>query len=144
MKSKSPSNGLLARANRCLATAGIPAEKEAVLQALKTGALYPFFRPTLYGSKTHREVCRWAGLEESFVSPTIPKDTRPPVVQNGLSARANHCLFRAGIPAETSAVLQALHSGALRPGKNPVNYGEQTHAELCRWVGLNPPTPLPP
>ena len=47
MKFKPPSNGLSARANRCLATAGIPAEKEAVLQALKTDVLFPFFCPTL-------------------------------------------------------------------------------------------------
>jgi hypothetical protein len=138
MKPKPSSNGLSARANRCLATAGIPAEKEAVLHALHTGALYPFFRPTLYGSKTHREVCRWAGLHESFVSPIIPEDTRPPVISNGLSARANHCLFRAGIPAEKPAVLHALQTGALRPGKSPVNYGKQTHAEICCWVGMDP------
>ncbi len=97
-------------------TAGIPAEKEAVLHALKTGALFPFFRPTLYGKKTHQEVCLWAGLDETFRSPTIPESTRPPVIENGLSARANHCLFRAGIPAEKPAVKQALQSGALRPG----------------------------
>ena len=90
--------------------------KEAVLHALKTGALFPFFRPTLYGKKTHQEVCLWAGLDETFRSPTIPESTRPPVIENGLSARANHCLFRAGIPAEQPAVKQALQSGALRPG----------------------------
>ena len=136
MKSKPQSNGLSKRANRCLATAGIPAEKEAVFQAIKAGALYPFFRPTLYGKKTHQEVCRWLGVDESFVSPTIPEDTRPPVISNGLSARANHCLFRAGIPAEKSAVTQAIQTGALRPGKTPVNYGTQTHAEICRWAGV--------
>ena len=138
MKPKSPANGLSARANLCLSTAGIPAEKEAVRHALKTGALYPFFRPTLYGKKTHQEVCRWAGLDESFWSPTLPEDTRPPVISNGLSARANHCLFRAGIPAEKPAVRHALQTGALRPGKCPVNYGKQTHAELCRWAGIEP------
>jgi hypothetical protein len=138
MKSKPPTNGLSKRANRCLSTAGIPAEKEAVLHALKTGALYPYFRPSLYGRKTHEEVCRWAGLDESFRPPTIPESTRPPVIENGLSARANHCLFRAGIPAEKPAVMQALQTGALRPGKRPVNYGEKTHAELCRWV-VSPP-----
>src|SRR2546422_6489967 len=77
MKPKPPANGLSARANRCLSTAGIPAEKEAVLHALKTGALYPYFRPTLYGKKTHQEVCRWAGLDGSFVAPTTPPSTRP-------------------------------------------------------------------
>ena len=94
MKPKPPSNGLSARANRCLLTAGIPAEKEAVLHALKTGALYPYFRPALYGRKTHREVCRWAGLDESFVSPTIPKNTTPLAIDNGLSYRANRLLVR--------------------------------------------------
>ena len=134
MKSKHPTNGLSARANRCLAAAGIPAEKEAVLQALRTGALYPYFRPTLYGTKTHGEVCRWAGVDKSFVTPMPPPSTRPPVVLNGLSARANHCLFRAGIPADKEAVRHALETGALVPGKLPFNYGKQTDAELRRWV----------
>jgi hypothetical protein len=137
MKPKPPSNGLSARANRCLLTAGIPAEKEAVLHALKTGALYPYFRPTLYGKKTHHEVCRWAGLDKSFVSPTIPQSTRPRPVENGLSFRANHLLFRTGIPADKRAVLQALQAGTLQPGKCPVNYGKQTHADLCRWAGVD-------
>jgi len=137
MKPKPPSNGLPTRANRCLSTAGIPAEKEAVLHALKTGALYPYFRPTLYGKKTHHEVCRWAGLDESLVSPTIPPSTRPLAIENGLSFRAKHFLFRAGIPADKPAVLQALQTGTLRPGICPVNYGEQTHAEICRWAGVD-------
>jgi len=137
MKPKPPSNGLSTRANRCLSTAGIPAEREAVLHALKTGALYPYFRPALYGRKTHREVCRWAGLDESFVSPTIPKSTMPLAIENGLSYRANHLLFRAGIPTDRPTVLQALQTGALQPGKCPVNYGKQTHAEICRWAGVD-------
>lgn len=136
VRSKPPTNGLSARANRCLATAGISAEKEAVVQALRTGELYPFFRPTLYGKKTHEEVCRWVDLPESFVAPMVPPTTYPPVVSNGLSARANHCLFRAGIPAQEEAVRHALETGALVPGKRPVNYGTQTQAELCRWVSL--------
>jgi hypothetical protein len=48
MKPKPPSNGLSARANRCVSTAGVPAEKEAIIQTLKTGVLYPYFRPALY------------------------------------------------------------------------------------------------
>ena len=36
MKLRPCSDGLSVRANRCLSTAGIPAEKEAVLHALKT------------------------------------------------------------------------------------------------------------
>jgi len=137
MKPKPLSTGLSARANLCLSTAGIPAEKEAVRHALQTGALYPFFRPTLCGKKTHHEACRWAGLDESFRSPTIPEDTMSPVIDNGLSARANHLLFRAAIPAEKAAVKHALQTGELRPGKHPVNYGKKTHAELCRWAGVD-------
>ena len=57
-------------------------------------------------------------------------------VENGLSYRANHCLHRAGIPAEKQAVREAIQTGALSPGKAPVNYGAQTHTELCRWAGL--------
>jgi hypothetical protein len=137
MKPKPPSNGLSARANRCLLTACIPAEKEAVLHALKIGALYPYFRPALYGKKTHQEVCGWAGLDESFVSPTIPKNTTPLAIDNGLSYRANHLLLRAGIQSDKSAVLRALQTGVLRSGKCPVNYGKQTHAEICRWAGVD-------
>jgi hypothetical protein len=121
MKPTPPSNGLSVRANRCLSIAGIPAEKEAVLQALKTGSLYPYFRPTLYGKKTHQEVCRWAGLDESFRSPTTPASTRPPFVENGLSYRANGVLHRAGIPAEKEAVRHAIETGALVPGEHPYN-----------------------
>jgi hypothetical protein len=131
-------NGLSVRANRCLSLAGVPPQKHAVLQALQTGAMFPYFRPTLYGKKTHQELCRWVGLDESFLAPCIPPSTRPPAVSNGLSARANHTLFRAGIPADKAAVRQALESGALIPGKRPANYGRQTHAELCRWAGLSP------
>jgi hypothetical protein len=137
MKPKLPSNRLSKRANCCLSTAGIPAEKEAVLHALKTGALYPYFRPALYGKKTHQEVCRWAGLDESFVSPTIPKNTTPLAIDNGLSYRANRLLLRAGIQADKPAVLRALQTGVLRPGICPVNYGKQTQAELCRWAGVD-------
>src|SRR6266508_5641438 len=137
MKPKPTTKGLSARATLCLSTASIPAEREAVLQALKTGVLYPYFRPTLYGKKTHQEVCRCAGLDGSFIALTIPASTRPPIISNGLSARANHCLFRAGIPAEKPAVMQALQTGVLRPGKHPTNYGKQTHAELCRWSGMD-------
>ncbi len=61
MKPKPPSNGLSTRANRCLSSAGIPAEKETVLRALKTGALYPYFRPALYGGKGRKaRTCRTA------------------------------------------------------------------------------------
>lgn len=134
VKPKLESHGLSWRAIRCLVTAGVAVEKAAVLRALNEGALYPFVRPTLYGKKTHQEVCRWAGVDESYRPSRIPEDTRHPVILNGLSARANHCLFRAGIPAEKPDVRQAIKTGALQPGKRPVNYGKQTHAEICRWA----------
>jgi hypothetical protein len=114
MKPKPPSNGLPTRANRCLSTAGIPAEKEAVLHALKTGALYPYFRPTLYGKKTHHEVCRWAGLDESLVSPTIPPSTRPLAIENGLSFRVSPVTSkpasRGRIKTSHSEVLNSYHA----------------------------------
>jgi hypothetical protein len=141
MKPKPPSNGLSVRANRCLAAAGIPAEKAAILQALNTGALYPYFQPSLYGIKTHQEVCRWVGVDEASLSPPIPESTMPPAISNGLSYRANRFLHRAGIPAEKEAVKHALQMGKLRPGECPINYGRQTHAELCRWVGVRTLTP---
>jgi len=75
--------------------------------------------------------------DESFVSPTIPKNTTPPAINNGLSYRANRLLLRAGIQADKPAVLRALQTGVLRPGICPVNYGKQTHAELCRWAGVD-------
>jgi hypothetical protein len=133
---KSPSDGLSPRTKRCLAAAGIPLEKQAVLDALRTGALST--RTTLYGKYTHRDVCRWLGLDESFRSPIIPEDTRPPFIENGLSYRANGLLHRAGIPAEKPAVRHALQTGALVPEKRPYNYGKQTHAELCRWAAVDP------
>jgi hypothetical protein len=136
---QSPSNGLSPRAKSCLTAAGIPLEKQAVLHALRTGALS--WRTTLYGEYTHRDVCRWLGLDESFRPPITPEDTRPPFLENGLSYRANGVLHRAGIPADKSAVRQAIDTGALIPGKHPYNYGQQTHAELCRWVGVDPSAP---
>ncbi|MGD0259471.1 MAG: hypothetical protein ABSD29_06555 [Verrucomicrobiota bacterium] len=132
---QSPSHGLPPRAQRCLAAAGIPIEKQAVLHALRTGALSG--RTTLYGKYTHRDVCRWLGIDEFFPSTIIPEDKRPPFVENGLSYRANGLLRRAGIPAKKPAVRHALQTGALVPGKRPYNYGKQTHAELCRWVGVD-------
>jgi len=132
-------NGLSVRANRCLSTAGIPVEKKAILHALKTGALYPYRQPPLYGKKTHQEVCRWAGLSESFLSRTIRERTTPLPLSNGLSYRANRFLERAGITPKKSIVRHALETGALVPGERPYSYGVVTHSELCRWVGLDQP-----
>ena len=56
-------NGLSLRANKCLALADIPADRDAVIHALQTGVLYPFRTPRNYGKKAHDEVCRWAGLD---------------------------------------------------------------------------------
>jgi diadenosine tetraphosphate (Ap4A) HIT family hydrolase len=133
----SASNSLSLRAKKCLTAAGIPIEKEAVLHALRTGALYPFDRPPLYGKKTHQEVCRWAGLSGSFLPPRPSPDAMPLAGENGLSYRANRCLIRAGIPAEKSAVVHALNIGVLQPGKRPLSYGRQTHLEICRWAGVD-------
>ena len=74
MKPKPPSNGLSAKANNCLTKAGIPAEKEAVRQALLVEVLYPHRQPRGYGKITHQEVCRWVGLPYSFsaASPDRP------------------------------------------------------------------------
>ena len=148
MKTTLLPNGLSVRANKCLAAAGIPANKKAVRTALRTGLLFPFVRPTLYGKKTHAEVCRWVGLKQTFRSRTIPPGTLPWAVDNGLSFRANHCLARAGLPVDKQAVRQAIESGAFVPGQRPFNYGPATHAELCRWTGLDraalrSPTGLP-
>jgi hypothetical protein len=132
---QSPSYGLPLRAQRCLAAAGIPIEKQAVLHALRTGALS--WRTTLYGKYTRRDVCRWLGIDEFSSLPPIPVDPSPPFPQNGLSYRANGLLRRASIPADKSAVRHALETGALVPGKHPYNYGKQTHAELCRWAGVD-------
>ena len=132
---QSPSYGLPLRAQRCLAAAGIPIEKQAVLHALRTGALS--WRTTLYGKYIHRDTCRWLGINEFFPLPPIPVDPSPPFPQNGLSYRANGLLRRAGILADKSAVRHALETGTLVPGKHPYNYGKQTHAELCRWAGAD-------
>jgi hypothetical protein len=133
-------DALPTRVKRCLSAAGIPIEKQAVLHALRTGVLS--WRTTLYGKYTHRDLCRWLGIDESLPLPPIPLDPSPPFPKNGLSYRANGLLRRAGIPADKSAIRQALETRALEPGKRPYNYGKQTHAELCRWVGVDP-TALP-
>ncbi len=52
------------RTIHCLTTAGIPIDKEAVRQALKSGVLYPHRCPRNYGTKTHAEVCRWVGVDQ--------------------------------------------------------------------------------
>lgn len=58
-------NGLTRKTANCLTKAGIPIEKKAIIKALKNGTLYPHRNPRNYGKYTHREICRWAGIDES-------------------------------------------------------------------------------
>ena len=132
---QSPGEGLPNRAGRCLTAAGIALDRQAVLQALRTGALS--WSTPCYGKYTHRDVCLWLGVDELFVMPHYEGGDSAPFPKNGLSYRANGLLRRAGMKPDKPAVKQALETGALFPGKRPYNYGKQTHAELCRWVGLD-------
>jgi hypothetical protein len=142
MTSRLLPNGLSRRTNRCLLNAGIPINKKAVIRALKTGKLYPYRWPPNYGKHTHVEACRWVGIDSQSLSPPTQDDLSP-YPANGLSYRANRCLSRSAIPATKKAVRDALRTGVLVPGKHPSNYGPQTHAELCRWTGVNPATLAP-
>jgi hypothetical protein len=36
-----------------------------------------------------------------------------------------------------NAVIKALNSGELFPRKRPCGYGKTTHAEICRWAGID-------
>ena len=132
---QSPGEGLPKRAGRCLTAAGIALDRQAVLHALRTGALS--WRTPCYGKYAHRDVCLWLGVDPFFAIPDDDAAQCVPFPNNGLSYRANGILRRAGIPAENSAVKQALETGALFPGKRPYSYGKHTHAELCRWVSLD-------
>jgi len=140
MKSKPFPNGLSKRTNRCLSNAGVPIDKQAIIRALKTGRLYPFRWPPNYGKYTHTEVCRWADVDETTISPLTCEVDVTPFPDIGISYRAWRCLRRSGIPTNKKAVRHALRTGALSPGKRPSNYGRQTHAELCRWTGFGPAT----
>ena len=130
-----PAEGPSRRTQRCLTAAGIPLDKQAVLHALRTGALS--WATPCYGRKTHLDVCAWLDISQFLPIATHDESARIPLPNNGLSYRANGVLRRAGITPEKPAVRQALETGALFPGKRPYNYGKQTHAELCRWVGLD-------
>jgi hypothetical protein len=138
MKAKKSANGLSARANRCLLNAGISIDKKVIICALKSGKLRPFRWPPSYGSITHFEVCLWAGINPKELSPPPFESEVTPYPDNGLSYRANRCLRRSAIPATKEAIRHALQTGALSPGKRPCNYGPQTHAEICRWTGIDP------
>ncbi len=143
MTSKFLPNGLSGRTNRCLVNAGIPIKKKAVIRALKTGRLYPYCWPPNYGKKTHREVCHWAGVDPGTLPQMWPDNDTTPYPGIGISYRAWRCLRRSGIPASKKSVRHALRTGLLSPGRRPSNYGPQTHAELCRWAGVNPATLAP-
>jgi hypothetical protein len=69
MKPISFPSGLTRKTANCLTKAGIPIEKKAIIKALKNGTLYPHRNPRNYGKYTHREVCRWAGIDESTLTP---------------------------------------------------------------------------
>ena len=135
MKTTPPANGLSVRANRCLAKAGIAIDKAALLHLLQTGQLFPFHWPAAYGSKTHQEVCRWAGVDPHTLPQRVPAGPFTIFPDIGLSYRAWRCLRRADIPTTKEAVRHALRTGALCPGRRPGSYGKTTHAELCRWAG---------
>jgi hypothetical protein len=137
MQSKLLANGLSKRTNRCLAAAGIPIEKESIIPALKAGKLFPSFWPPTYGRGTHHEVCRWAGIDPATV-PFIWANKLPPCLDNGLSYRANNCLRDAGILPTKRDVIKSLKNGDLIPRKRPAGYGKSTHAEICRWAGIDP------
>jgi len=66
MKALKSQNGLTRKTVNCLIKAGIPIEKNAILKALKSGKLYPHRIPRNYGKYTHREICRWVGIESEY------------------------------------------------------------------------------
>jgi hypothetical protein len=142
MKFRILPNGLSIRVNRCLAKAGIPIDKQVIVSALKSGKLYAHCWPPNYGKYAHRDVCLWAGVDRATLSTNWP-DTDKTIFPNiGISYRAWRCLRRSDIPRIKKAVRRALQAGKLSPGKCPSNYGPVTHAELCRWVGIDPKTLL--
>ena len=100
-----PPNGLSKAINHLLAKAGFPIEKPAIVQAHQTGKLYPSCWPPNYGKYTHRDVCRWAGVDPATLPQDWPDRDRTPYPNNGLSYRANTCLRYAGIPATIESVL---------------------------------------
>jgi hypothetical protein len=59
------------------------------------------------------------------------------LLPNGLSRRTNRCLVNAGIPIDKKSIIRALKTGKLYPFRWPANYGKYTHAEVCRWAGID-------
>jgi hypothetical protein len=138
IESKLGPNELPKRIKSLLTKAGIPIEKMAIIRALKTGKLYVYHWPANYGKYTHRDVCQWAGVDPMTLPMTWPDDDAGAFPDIGLSYRAWRMLKRAGIPATKEAITNALKTGDLLPGKRPGGYGKITHAEICRWVGVDP------
>jgi hypothetical protein len=134
-------NALSNRTTRCLVNAGVAVNKRAIVHALRSGQLFPYYWPPNYGRLTHVEVCRWAGIDpKALPTAPSPRSDFGLDLTNGLFYRANRCLARSGIAATKEAVCHALQAGVLSPGKRPSNYGRQTHAELCRWADIDPVT----
>jgi len=69
MKSIILPNGLTQRTADCLVRAGVPVTKRAVMKALKDGTLHPNCIPRHYGPVTHKELCRWVGVDPSELLP---------------------------------------------------------------------------
>ena len=140
MKPKLPGNGLSKKVNNLLTKAGIPIEKQAITNALKTGKLFVYHWPPNYGKYAHRDVCRWTGIDPATLPQNSADNDTTILPDIGLSYRAWRTLKRAGIPTTKAAVTKALQSGDLEACKRHGGYGKVTHAEVCRWVGIDPKT----
>jgi hypothetical protein len=66
-------NGLTQKTVNCLTKAGIPIKKKAILNALKSGTLFPHRNPRNYGKYTHREICRWLGIAYDPTAMSTPQ-----------------------------------------------------------------------
>lgn len=62
---------------------------------------------------------------------------RPAWWTDGLSVRAQNCLWKLGVSSREQAfeVYQKISAGRL----NPRNYGRKTHEEVAKWLGLPDP-----
>ncbi len=137
-KIQSPPNGPSNRINRLLTRSDFTVDKTAIAIALRNGKLYPGLLPLNYGIFAHRDVCRWAGVDPASLP--YPGHDYERFPDNGLSYRTNKFLKFTGIPATKAAVLKSLKNGSLTPTKRPIGYGKMTHAELCRWAGIDKST----
>ena len=137
MNPQSP-QGLPKRIETLLTKAGIPIEKNAIVDALGSGKISLNHWPPSYGLISHRKLCSWAGVDPGTIA--LPKHNAETEVfpDIGLSYRAWRMLNRSGIPTTKEAVTKALNNGDLLAGKRPSGYGGATHAEMCRWVGIDP------